>query len=321
MGHLTIRVVETLPDAADADAAVMYVLKVTDADSGDTSYEQYQLIDGAMVLVGHELPDISGYQTKLVGTAGQMVGFDADGNAVAQDVATLSLPVGTDGQVVGYDADGNVVAMDLPESADEVDHIELNEQGTLTDSGGYIDFHYAGSTKDYTSRIIESAQGTVNIMPNLNVGTRLTVNNRPAYYYIVSTGTVMGFTAQETVDPATFLTKIWNLYGHGAVIKILWSYAERIHISDGTNTIELSSGMLWFSCPGDPATWAYCDLVALFIPSTGDSIYRITARSQSTAGTFTSQSITEYTPGGTGDVIIPTSQPTSLQAGAIWLTT
>lgn len=29
--------------------------------------------------------------------------------------------------------------------------------------GGYIDFHYNGSTEDYTSRIIEQPSGTINI--------------------------------------------------------------------------------------------------------------------------------------------------------------
>lgn len=36
--------------------------------------------------------------------------------------------------------------------------------------GGFIDFHYNGSTKDYTSRIIESAQGVINITPALQAG-------------------------------------------------------------------------------------------------------------------------------------------------------
>ena len=41
--------------------------------------------------------------------------------------------------------------------------IELNTNGTLTTSGGYIDFHYNGSSSDFTSRIIEDISGRLQI--------------------------------------------------------------------------------------------------------------------------------------------------------------
>ena len=40
--------------------------------------------------------------------------------------------------------------------------IELN-QNISNSHGGYIDFHYAGTTDDYTSRIIESAKGRLSL--------------------------------------------------------------------------------------------------------------------------------------------------------------
>ena len=40
--------------------------------------------------------------------------------------------------------------------------IELN-QNISNSHGGYIDFHYAGTTEDYTSRIIESANGRLSL--------------------------------------------------------------------------------------------------------------------------------------------------------------
>ena len=40
--------------------------------------------------------------------------------------------------------------------------IEINP-GTSTSHGGYIDFHYKGSTGDYTTRILESASGKLDI--------------------------------------------------------------------------------------------------------------------------------------------------------------
>ena len=41
--------------------------------------------------------------------------------------------------------------------------IELNTNGTLTTAGGYIDFHYNGSSSDFTSRIIEDATGRLQL--------------------------------------------------------------------------------------------------------------------------------------------------------------
>ena len=39
--------------------------------------------------------------------------------------------------------------------------IELNQSGDLSGFGGFIDFHFNGSSSDYTSRIIENASGTL----------------------------------------------------------------------------------------------------------------------------------------------------------------
>jgi len=41
--------------------------------------------------------------------------------------------------------------------------LELNERRELTSFGGHLDFHYAGSTADYTSRIIENSVGLLDI--------------------------------------------------------------------------------------------------------------------------------------------------------------
>lgn len=48
--------------------------------------------------------------------------------------------------------------------------------GATVSHGGYMDFHYAKSTADYTSRIIEDASGYVNVTPNLKIGGN-TVND------------------------------------------------------------------------------------------------------------------------------------------------
>lgn len=42
--------------------------------------------------------------------------------------------------------------------------IELNTGGYSSSNGGYIDFHYAGSSRDYTTRIIEDEENILSIM-------------------------------------------------------------------------------------------------------------------------------------------------------------
>jgi hypothetical protein len=49
--------------------------------------------------------------------------------------------------------------------------IELNSNGTLSGYGGFIDFHYNGSSSDYTSRIIEDASGRLFL--DASVGVRI----------------------------------------------------------------------------------------------------------------------------------------------------
>ena len=57
--------------------------------------------------------------------------------------------------------------------------IELNQNGTLANFGGFIDFHFNKTTSDYTSRIIEDASGRLNIngaiyahyIGNVGIGT------------------------------------------------------------------------------------------------------------------------------------------------------
>jgi len=41
--------------------------------------------------------------------------------------------------------------------------IELNDTNGSTTTGGYVDFHWQGSSSDYTSRIIETANGVLNL--------------------------------------------------------------------------------------------------------------------------------------------------------------
>lgn len=64
-------------------------------------------------------------------------------------------------------------AQDNPTSYFREYGIELNRANGGTTTGGYIDFHWQGDTSDYTSRIIEEANGVLNLR-----GTAIKANGR-----------------------------------------------------------------------------------------------------------------------------------------------
>lgn len=90
--------------------------------------------------------------------------------------------------------------------------IELNSKGTLSGYGGFIDFHYNGSTADYTSRIIESVSGV------------LTINN---ITFNASTKTIAATTFSGNATSATKATQD----GNGATISSTY-----LKLSGGTMT-------------------------------------------------------------------------------------
>lgn len=47
--------------------------------------------------------------------------------------------------------------------------IELNSAGSQLSNGGFIDFHFGGSSSDYTSRVIEDASGVVHVLSSGSV--------------------------------------------------------------------------------------------------------------------------------------------------------
>lgn len=72
--------------------------------------------------------------------------------------------------------------------------IELNP-GSGQSHGGFIDFHYAGSSADYTSRIIENASGRLHIPGELTLGTPLGIGNG-------GTGATSAYDAAENIGVA-----------------------------------------------------------------------------------------------------------------------
>ena len=73
--------------------------------------------------------------------------------------------------------------------------IELNSDGSLEGYGGFVDFHYNGSSSDYTSRILETASGV------------LTINNMT---FNASTKTITATTFSGNATSATKATQDGN---------------------------------------------------------------------------------------------------------------
>ena len=115
------------------------------------------------------------------------------------------------------DVDAEVVTtLELHSTSLDTNHIEFNSDGLATDHGGYIDFHYAGSTADYTSRIIESSSGKIDIKcPNgfllngqkvwnalyIGSGASCTFTTSLYDFIIVLASPANGYTAMSCVVP------------------------------------------------------------------------------------------------------------------------
>lgn len=64
----------------------------------------------------------------------------------------------------------------------EFRYIEFSKTNRYSNNGGYINFHYNGSTADYTSRIIEDASGQLTVIGKLRIGSEYTTSNNYTFY-------------------------------------------------------------------------------------------------------------------------------------------
>lgn len=69
----------------------------------------------------------------------------------------------------GGTVSGNLYAGSNGGAIEGFHSIELNSEGSLSGYGGFIDFHYNGSSADFTSRIIEDASGRIRLMADNGV--------------------------------------------------------------------------------------------------------------------------------------------------------
>ena len=118
-------------------------------------------------IAANQLPDLSGTYA-AAGRVTALEGYFTDG--VANNAARLSTVSKTAWGQTYWTANG--VPDSVSGSIEAGIHgggitgfhqIELNSHGTLSGYGGFIDFHFNGSSSDYTSRIIEDASGTLSV--------------------------------------------------------------------------------------------------------------------------------------------------------------
>ena len=105
--------------------------------------------------------------TKTGGGASGTWGINISGNAATATKAgtctgnsATATKLATARSLWGNNFDGSAA---ITGAINDVPAIELKPEATTSNNGGFLDFHYNQDTADYTSRIIESASGTLSI--------------------------------------------------------------------------------------------------------------------------------------------------------------
>lgn len=104
-------------------------------------------------------------------------------------------------------------------------YIELNSAGTLTNYGGFIDFHFNGSAGDYTTRIIEDAIGVLSIYGKGNTtpyndklaGLRIGSNVTDESYLQIGAIQIVYDYSNNALRVQSTTGGVANLYAMGAV--------------------------------------------------------------------------------------------------------
>lgn len=245
--HLSREIITTIPTADTAKENVIYMLKVESANGSDV-YQEYQLINDEVVLVGDTSVDLSGYQKSLVGTAGQFVGFNNAGNPVAQalpvDTAISSMSnnpisnravyyaladkqpnlngMGTEGQFVSFSNEGEIIITeDLPVYVSATSSAYKDSRVEISSTSLVIKQHFRRAKITLTNTLPNTGSG--------NLGGRVVVE-----LYRVADGTYKCF---STCSP------VINI--NSANVVTVYNFAASVHVSeqsDGSLKIISSAG-------------------------------------------------------------------------------
>ena len=115
-------------------------------------------------------------------------------------------------------------------------YIEMAPSSTMN-HGGFIDFHYNGSSADYTSRIIESDSGTLKLYPNVEVVGGLTVSGSNASF--TAPDYEMKTYVNSNPDTSKTLYQLYtaarSLHGTG-----VWTYVIIVGLIDSSSKLGQS---------------------------------------------------------------------------------
>ena len=139
-----------------------------------------QILQDVLLDMVNEYPSLSGYATKQwVTNQGYLTNADLSNYATklwVQQQGYLTSHQSVDGTFWGQSwsnhgsVSGSISAGSSGGSINQFHAIELNTHGSLSGYGGLIDFHFNGSSSDYTSRIIEETSGVVRLYGKLQIG-------------------------------------------------------------------------------------------------------------------------------------------------------
>ena len=161
-------------------------------------------------------------------------------------------------QSLGYDDShrawlGYVSSIDMKGSIGGATNIELIPSSTSSTNGGFIDFHYAASTLDWTSRIIEAANGVLSIRAyngsNMAAALKIGDNVAGANYLQVGPTTASSTNASYvqignirlTYDSANNALKVSNSSGGAANFYALGGVSALGFSNTGSSTLTIGS--------------------------------------------------------------------------------
>ena len=183
---------------------------------------------------------------------------DENGNAYNCTLFGQQYMINGRPQSLGYDTShrawlGYVSGISMAGSIDGATKIELIPSSTSATNGGFIDFHYAASTLDWTSRIIEAANGILSIRAynGSNMAAALKIGDNVAGENYLQVGPTTSSTANAsyvqignirlTYDSANNALKVSTAGGGAANLYALGGVSALGFMNTGSSTLTIGS--------------------------------------------------------------------------------
>lgn len=156
----------------------------------------------------------------------------------------------------GGDVGGSISAGANGGFIDQFHAIELNNAGSLSGYGGYIDFHFDGNSADYTSRIIEDSTGQLHFdcANGIRIGDGVIVwdSTNNALKVIKADGTAGNIYATGGVSALGMSAGVSSM----DAMTFVNVTAEKYYL-DSTHYLYLDSGVLKYNDNGTVRTVAF----------------------------------------------------------------